>query len=195
MTEGARMAAHLRGLAAAASTVADALEDELAELLGDVLVTLESGGKLMFCGNGGSAADAQHLATEYVVRFRRDGRPLPALALTTDTSLLTAAANDLGFEQIFARQVEALGRPGDLLIIHSTSGKSPNLIEAARAAERVGVRTAALLARGGGALRDVVDRAIVLPLDDGAHAQELQLAIGHAVCDEIDARLRVPHQK
>ncbi|MGH7444275.1 MAG: D-sedoheptulose-7-phosphate isomerase [Longimicrobiales bacterium] len=195
MTESARMAAHLRGLAAAANTVADALEDELAALLGDVLVTLESGGKLMFCGNGGSAADAQHLATEYVVRFRRDGRPLPALALTTDTSLLTAAANDLGFEQIFARQIEALGRPGDLLIIHSTSGRSPNLIEAARAAQRVGVRTAALLARGGGALRDVVDRAIVLPLDDGAHAQELHLAIGHAVCDEIDTRLRVPHQK
>lgn len=195
MTEGARMAAHLRGLAAAASTVADALEEELAELLSDVLVTLESGGKLMFCGNGGSAADAQHLATEYVVRFRRNGRALPALALTTDTSLLTAAANDLGFEQVFARQVEALGRPGDLLIIHSTSGNSPNLIEAARAAQRTGVRTDALLARGGGLLRDVVDRAIVLPLDDGAHAQELQLAIGHAVCDEIDARLRVPPQK
>lgn len=191
MTEGARMAAHLRSLADAASSVADALEDELAGLLSDVLVTLESGGKLMFCGNGGSAADAQHLATEYVVRFRRNGRALAALALTTDTSLLTAAANDLGFEQVFARQVEALGRPGDLLIIHSTSGNSRNLIEAARAAQRTGVRTVALLARGGGDLRDVVDRALVLPLEDGAHAQELQIAIGHAVCDEIDARLRV----
>lgn len=187
------MAAHLRGLAAAATTVADALEPELDALLADVLVTLEGGNKLMFCGNGGSAADAQHLATEYVVRFRRDGRPLPAIALTTDTSLLTAAANDLGFDQVFARQVEALGRPGDLLFLHSTSGNSNNLLEAARAARRVGVRTVALLARGGGALRDMVDRAVVLPLDDGAHAQELHLAIGHAVCEEVDARLRAPH--
>jgi D-sedoheptulose 7-phosphate isomerase len=193
MTEHARMAAHLRGLAAAATAVADALEPELDALLADVLVTLEGGNKLMFCGNGGSAADAQHLATEYVVRFRRDGRPLPAIALTTDTSLLTAAANDLGFDQVFSRQVEALGRPGDLLFLHSTSGNSNNLLEAARAARRVGVRTVALLARGGGALRDVVDRALVLPLDDGAHAQELHLAIGHAVCEEVDARLRSPH--
>ena len=193
MTKTTRMAAHLRGLAAAATTVADAMSAELDELLADVLVTLESGNKLMFCGNGGSAADAQHLATEYVVRFRRDGRPLPALALTTDTSLLTAAANDLGFEQVFARQVEALGRSGDLLFLHSTSGNSANLLEAARAARRVGVRSVALLARGGGALQGLVDRAVVLPLDDGAHAQELQLAIGHAVCDEVDARLRVPN--
>lgn len=186
----AHIADHLRGLATAATETATALEAQLAEVAADVLVTLESGNKLMFCGNGGSAADAQHLATEYVVRFRQDGRALPALALTTDTSLLTAAANDLGFETIFARQVEALGRPGDLLFLHSTSGNSPNLLAAARAARAAGVRTIAMLARGGGALRELVDRAVVLPVDDGAHAQELHLAIGHAVCAEIDARLR-----
>ena len=190
MSASTRMAEHLRGLAAAATEVAASCETQLAELAEDVLATLASGNKLMFCGNGGSAADAQHLATEYVVRFRRNGRALAALALTTDTSLLTAAANDLGFEEVFARQVEALGRPGDLLFLHSTSGNSPNLLAAARAARASGVRTIALLARGGGELRDLVDRALVLPVQDGAHAQELHLAIGHALCEEVDARLR-----
>ena len=95
---------------------------------------LRSGGTLFFCGNGGSAADAQHLAAEYVVRYAANRRPLAAVALTTDSSILTAAGNDLGFEQIFARQVEALCRPADLLILHSTSGQSPNLLAAARAA-------------------------------------------------------------
>lgn len=190
MSARAAVGAHLHGLAEAARASADALASELEAIVDDVARTIEAGGKLMFCGNGGSAADAQHLATEYVVRFRRDGRPLPAMALTTDTSLLTAAANDMGFAEVFARQVEALGRPGDLLFLHSTSGNSPNLLAAARTAKQQGVRTIALLARGGGALRELVDRAVVLPVDDGAHAQELQLAIGHAVCDEIEHRLR-----
>jgi len=178
------------GLADAARQTAEALASEFDGIVDDVATTFDAGGKLMFCGNGGSAADAQHLATEYVVRFRRAGRALPAIALTTDTSLLTAAANDMGFPEIFARQVEALGRAGDLLFLHSTSGNSPNLLQAARSAKDAGVRTIALLARGGGSLRELVDRAIVLPVDDGAHAQELQLAIGHAVCDEIERRLR-----
>jgi len=182
--------AHLLALADAARATAEALAGELDGIVDDVAATLEGGGKLMFCGNGGSAADAQHLATEYIVRFRREGRALPALALTTDTSLLTAAANDLGFVEVFARQIEALGRQGDLLFLHSTSGNSPNLLAAANAAKARGVRTIALLARGGGQLRDLVDRAVVLPLDDGAHAQELHLAIGHAVCDEIERRMR-----
>lgn len=182
--------AHLIGLADAARETAEALASEFDAIVDDVAATFEAGGKLMFCGNGGSAADAQHLATEYVVRFRREGRALPAIALTTDTSLLTAAANDMGFAEVFARQVEALGRPGDLLFLHSTSGNSPNLLQAARSAKDAGVRTIALLARGGGPLRELVDRALVLPVDDGAHAQELQLAIGHAVCDEMERRLR-----
>ncbi|MEJ2186341.1 MAG: SIS domain-containing protein, partial [Gemmatimonadota bacterium] len=150
----------------------------------------QTGGKVMFCGNGGSAADAQHLATEYVVRFRREGRALPALALTTDTSLLTASANDHGFENVFARQVEALGRSGDLLVLHSTSGESENLLHAADAAAQVGVRTVALLARGGGRLRERVDEVLVLPTDAGARAQELQLAIGHIICDIVEERMR-----
>jgi phosphoheptose isomerase len=110
----------------------------LPELVAVAATALAGGGKLMFCGNGGSAADAQHLATEYVVRFRDDRDPLPALALTTDTSLLTAAGNDYGFEHVFARQVLALGRKGDVLFLHSTSGRSPNLLRAAEAAREKG---------------------------------------------------------
>jgi D-sedoheptulose 7-phosphate isomerase len=183
------VARHLRGLSELALQVEQQLSGQIAEVAEQVLRTLNGGHKLLFCGNGGSAADAQHLATEYVVRFRRGRRALPALALTTDTSLLTAAANDLGFEEVFARQVRALAIPGDLLFLHSTSGSSPNLLSAARAARDAGVRTVALLARGGGALRELVDVAVVLPTDEGAHAQEIHLAIGHAICEIVESRL------
>lgn len=185
-------AAHLEGLAALAQRTAQELAGEIAEVAEEVIAALDTGRKLLFCGNGGSAADAQHLATEYVVRFRRERRPLPALALTTDTSLLTAAANDLGFEEVFSRQVLALANSGDILFLHSTSGESPNLLAAARAAREVGVRTVALLARGGGRLRDAVDTALVVPTDNGAHAQEIQLAIGHLICDLVESRLSRP---
>lgn len=192
----AAVAAHLNGLAHAAAEAADALSEQIAAVADLVIDAFGRGNKLLFCGNGGSAADAQHLATEYVVRFRRDRRPLPAVALTTDTSLLTAAANDLGFEQVFARQVQALGRPGDVLFLHSTSGESPNLIAAARAARDAGVVTVAMLARGGGSLLGEVDHAVLLPTTDGAHAQELHLAIGHAICGIADDALRdVPEQQ
>jgi D-sedoheptulose 7-phosphate isomerase len=178
---------HLTGLARAAAHAAAELSDSIGDIADLVVAALERGNKLLFCGNGGSAADAQHLATEYVVRFRRDRRPMPALALTTDTSLLTAAANDLGFEHVFARQVQALGGRGDILFLHSTSGDSENLIAAALAAREVGVVTVGMLARGGGRLREHVDHAIVLPTGDSAHAQELHLAIGHAICGIVDA--------
>jgi len=182
-------AAHLEGLAELAGRVAREMAGEIAETAELVLHALVGGGKLMFCGNGGSAADAQHLAAEYVVRFRRARLPFSAIALTTDTSVLTAAANDFGFEQVFARQVRALGRPGDVLFLHSTSGESRNLLEAARAAAAAQVRTVALLARGGGPLRELVDRALVVPTDSVAHAQEIHLAIGHAICEIVESRL------
>lgn len=177
---------HFRGLAETAERAAAVAEDvsRVVALAADVL---RGGGKLMFCGNGGSAADAQHLATEYVVRFRRNRQPLAAIALTTDTSLLTAGGNDYGFDAIFERQVRALGRPGDVLFLHSTSGESENLLTAARAAREIGVHTVALLARGGGRLAKAVDVPIIVPTDNGAHAQELHLAIGHAVCDLVEA--------
>ena len=176
----------LKAMAELAGRIADELAPLAAELGVVVVDTLASGRKLLFCGNGGSAADAQHLAAEYVVRFGRRRGSLPALALTTDTSVLTAGANDFGFEQVFARQIEGLGEPGDLLVLHSTSGESPNLVEAARTARGRGLKTAALLARGGGALRDEVDLAIVIPTDETARAQEMHLAIGHAVAEWVD---------
>lgn len=156
----------------------------------EVLGALRGGRKLLFCGNGGSAADAQHLAAEYVVRFRASGPPLAALALTTDSSVLTAAANDLGFDQLFARQVDALAGPGDVLFLHSTSGESENLIQAAQMARTRGVRTVGLLARGGGRLAGEVDFALVVPTEETALAQEVHLALGHEVCERVEAVLR-----
>lgn len=176
---------HFRGLAETA-TRAEVVADDVARAVAVTLAALRGGGKLMFCGNGGSAADAQHLATEYVVRFRRNRAPLAAIALTTDTSLLTAGGNDYGFDAIFERQVRALGRRGDVLFLHSTSGESANLLTAAQAARELGIQTVALLARGGGRLAKVVDLPIILPTDNGAHAQELHLAIGHAICDLVE---------
>ena len=165
---------------------ADELAAEASELARRVLEILQGGGTLYFCGNGGSAADSQHLAAEYVVRFARERAALPAVALTTDTSILTAGGNDFGFESVFRRQVEALARPGDLLILHSTSGNSPNLLEAAEAARAEGVATVALLAKGGGRLRERVDFAVVVPTDETARAQEVHLALQHIVCEVVD---------
>jgi D-sedoheptulose 7-phosphate isomerase len=178
--------AQLADLSALSARVSETLAAPAAELAARVLATLRGGGKLLFCGNGGSAADAQHLAAEYVVRFARHRGALPAIALTTDTSILTAGANDYGFEAVFERQVRALGRPGDLLVLHSTSGESPNLLTAADAAREVGVTTVALLARGGGRLRERVDVALVVPTDTTARAQEIQLTLGHIVCDLVE---------
>ncbi len=178
--------AELRATAELATRTADTLSGAVAELAVMVVETLASGGRLLFCGNGGSAADAQHLAAEYVVRFGRQREALPALALTADACVLTASGNDFGFEEVFARQIEGLGAPGDLLVLHSTSGASPNLSRAAAAARARGVRSVALLASGGGTLKDEVDLAIVLPTENTARAQEIQLAIGHAVAEWVD---------
>ena len=182
--------AQVRELAELAAAVAGselcAQVDAVAALAIDAL---RGGGCLFFCGNGGSAADAQHLAAEYVVRFRRERRALAAVALTTDTSVLTAGGNDYGYQAVFARQIEALGRAGDVLFLHSTSGESENLLLAADAARARGVRTVAFLAKGGGRLRERVDHAVVVPTDSTAHAQELHLALGHAVCELVDRAL------
>lgn len=176
----------LRALSELALAVGQECASDLEVVVTLVRDTLARGGRLFFCGNGGSAADAQHLAAEYVVRFRRSRKALPAMALTTDTSVLTAGANDFGFETVFARQVEALGREGDLLLLHSTSGNSENLLRAAEAARARGMGTVAFLARDGGRLREMVDRALVVPTDDTARAQELHLALGHVVCELVE---------
>lgn len=179
----------LEELADLATRVADTMAPELERAYTMVRATVDRGGTLLFCGNGGSAADAQHLATEYVVRYQRTRRAYPAIALTTDTSLLTAAGNDLGFEQVFSRQVEALGKKGDLLIIHSTSGTSPNVVKAAETALALGVDVLAFLARDGGALKKLATHSVVIPTTRTDRAQELHICIEHIICDMIDRTL------
>jgi D-sedoheptulose 7-phosphate isomerase len=183
---GRAAASRLHELAALATSVADELSEEIAGAAAMVRDTLASGGTLFFCGNGGSAADAQHLATEYVVRYMRQRRALPAIALTTDSSLLTAAANDLGFEHVFERQIEALVKHGDLLVIHSTSGNSPNVIHAARAARNKGAQVLALSAGDGGALKAAADLTILVPTSRTDRAQEIHLCIQHAICELVE---------
>ena len=189
-TDTGGASAQLRELADLAAAVAESPLCSEIEAVAEVAVAaLADGHSLFFCGNGGSAADAQHLAAEYVVRFRRERRALAALALTTDSSVLTAGANDYGFATVFARQVEALGREGDVLFLHSTSGESENLLLAADAARDRGMRTIALLAKGGGPLRERVEQALVVPTSSIARAQEVQLAIGHVICELVDRAL------
>lgn len=155
-----------------------------------VVDTLRAGGKLLVCGNGGSAADAQHFAAELTGRFRCERRPYPALSLATDSSALTAIANDYGYEQVFARQVAALASPGDLLIGISTSGESPNIVQAFAQAGEVGCAKLGLLGQGGGAARALCDVAVVVPANDTARIQELHTTIGHILCEAVDRGLR-----
>jgi D-sedoheptulose 7-phosphate isomerase len=190
MMTASRVAISLRTLASLAERTADQSEKIIA-LAHRYAATLRGGGTLFFAGNGGSAADAQHLATEYIVRYsgQEDRGPLAAIALTTDSSLLTAAGNDLGFEQIFARQVTGLCRPGDLLVLHSTSGNSPNLLAAARAARAGGITVLAFLGAGGGALRDLVDDAFVVDSGETSHIQEIHLALEHIIVGLVEQEL------
>jgi D-sedoheptulose 7-phosphate isomerase len=179
----------LRELATTAERVATELGPTMERALEMVQSTVARGGTLFFCGNGGSAADAQHMATEYVVRYMRNRRAYPAIALTTDTSLLTAAGNDIGFENVFARQVEALAKSGDLLIIHSTSGNSPNVLRAAESARAKGVQVLAFSARDGGALKALADHNVIIPTTRTDRAQELHLCIEHVICDAVEKTL------
>ena len=171
----------------AARTAGDA--EALQRIAALFVATLKGGGTLYFAGNGGSAADAQHIATEYVVRYARDRRALAAIALTTDTSLLTAAANDIGFDNIFARQVEALCRRGDLLVLHSTSGKSENLLRAAKAAKAKRISVIAFLGKDGGTLKEAVDDAYLVRSDVTSEIQETHLAIEHLIVEVVEAEL------
>jgi D-sedoheptulose 7-phosphate isomerase len=179
----------LKELADLAQKLSASIGPDLERALTMVRDTVRGGGTLMFCGNGGSAADAQHIATEYVVRYTRNRRAYPAIALTTDTSLLTAAGNDLGFENIFARQVEALAKPGDLLVIHTTSGNSTNLLRAAEAARAKKVAVLALSARDGGKIKAIATHTVVVPTDRTDRAQEMHLCIQHIICDQVEREL------
>jgi D-sedoheptulose 7-phosphate isomerase len=150
---------------------------------------LRSGGKILFCGNGGSAADAQHLAAEFVGRFILDRQALPAIALTTDSSILTAVGNDYGFEQVFSRQIQALGRPGDVTIGISTSGQSPNVIAAMREARKKGLKSIGLAGKDGGALAKCVDIPIIIPSQNTARIQECHITVGHLICELVEKDL------
>ncbi|MCM2272154.1 MAG: D-sedoheptulose 7-phosphate isomerase [candidate division Zixibacteria bacterium] len=167
--------------------VGSQLIDRIAEA-GEILIAaLERGNKILLCGNGGSAADAQHIAAELTGRFlKTNRRPLPAIALTTDTSALTAVGNDFGFDHIFSRQLQALGSQGDILVAISTSGNSANVLAAVTAAAALGLNTLALTGGNGGKLKEVADIALVMPSSHTPHIQEMHILIAHILCDLID---------
>jgi D-sedoheptulose 7-phosphate isomerase len=161
--------------------------DSLAEAFDEVVRVLRKGGKLLIIGNGGSAADAQHLAAELVNRYRRDRPPLPAIALTTDTSNLTSIGNDSDFRYVFARQIEALGRSEDLLLAITTSGNSENVLDGLRQAKAMGIRTLALTGGGGGRAREMADYAICVSFSDQTpRIQETLLLVEHLLCEYIE---------
>ena len=159
------------------------------EAAGLIIMCLRAGGKLLFFGNGGSAADAQHLAAEFVGRFVRERAGLSAIALTTDSSILTAVGNDYGFDQIFARQVQALGRPGDVAIAISTSGNSPNIIEGVKAARKGYLKTIGLSGKDGGLLAAEADVVITIASTSTARIQECHITIGHLLCELTEEAL------
>jgi D-sedoheptulose 7-phosphate isomerase len=166
-----------------------ALAGAFAGLVGACVQSIRGGGKLMFFGNGGSAGDAQHLATELTIRYKIDRAAIAAIALTTDTSALTAAGNDFGFDKIFARQIEALGRAGDVAIAISTSGKSPNVIAALRQAKAMKLVTGALCGKGGGDLAGLADHLLVVPSDTTARIQEMHITLGQMLCGALEIEL------
>lgn len=148
---------------------------------------LDNGSKILFCGNGGSAADSQHLAAELIGRFQKERRSLASIALTTDTSILTAVGNDYGFDDIFARQVEGLGRTGDVLIGISTSGNSKNVVKAVEKAKDIGMHTFAFTGEGGGALKHLCDLTLAIPSKVTARIQEMHILVGHIICELVEA--------
>jgi D-sedoheptulose 7-phosphate isomerase len=193
-----RFDAHLHRHLEVARTARETLGPVVAEAAALVICALESGHKVLLCGNGGSAADAQHIAAELTGRYEVPGRrALPALALSTDSSAVTAISNDLGFEQVFARQIQALGQAGDVLVGISTSGCSPNVVAAVSCAKLLGLKTIGLLGRDGGDLRTLVDLPIVVQSPDTPHIQEMHITIGHVLCGLVDDAFQTndpPHQ-
>lgn len=162
------------------------LQEALQDAKTRALSVLRNGNKLLFAGNGGSAAEAQHMAAEYVSRFKFDRPGLAAIALTTDTSILTAIGNDYGYDNVFSRQIEAIGRPGDLLFLSSTSGRSPNVLKALSAARQTGVATVLLTGGRYQAMETPPDVLIVVPSVVTARVQEMHLVLGHCICEFVE---------
>ncbi|MFQ5482101.1 MAG: SIS domain-containing protein [Nitrospinaceae bacterium] len=181
-----KIQAILRESAELKRKVADTLTPDIARAAGQLRECLEGGGRVFLMGNGGSAADAQHIAAELIGRFKRERGPLPALALTVDTSALTAIGNDYGFEHVFSRQIEGLAHKGDVVIAISTSGNSENVIRGVQAAHTQGAFTLGLLGRDGGKLKDLVRLPLVVPAADTARIQEVHITIGHILCELLE---------
>ncbi len=187
-----RMSAHFRDSVAALQESSQALADPTAQGVELLFATLANNGKILACGNGGSAADAQHFIAELVGRFERERLPLAGIALNTDTSIMTAVGNDYGYEHVFERQVLALGQPGDVLVAISTSGNSTNVALSIEAAHERDMRVIALSGKGGGAFNDLLgpeDIHLCVPHDRTMRIQEVHIVLLHALCDGIDALL------
>jgi D-sedoheptulose 7-phosphate isomerase len=189
-----RVVAQLQESADLKLRVAEVCTNQILRASEIIAARLCRGGKLLLCGNGGSAADSQHLASEFVnILTKKNSRPpMAAVALTTDTSVLTAWGNDFGFEHVFERQVLALGRPEDVLLVITTSGRSENVIRAVNAASKVGMATVGLLGQGGGTVTPLVDVAITVPSDDVQRIQESHITIGHILCDLVERMVFQP---
>ena len=169
----------------------DSLESEFTQLVDLCTTAIKNGNKIMFFGNGGSASDAQHLATELTIRFKDDRAPIAGLALTTDTSALTAAGNDYGFDYIFSRQLEALGNEGDVAIGLSTSGNSPNVLNALKSAKEKGISTVGFSGKDGGKMSEACDLLLVVPSNTTARIQEMHITIGHMLCAALEQNLNL----
>ena len=163
--------------------------EKLAMMCKIITESLKAGGKLLICGNGGSAADSQHLAAEFVGRFMKERQALAAIALTTDTSIMTAIANDYSYDVIFKRQVEALGNKGDVFLGLSTSGNSPNVLLAAEEAKRKEMKVLSLLGKEGGKIKDISDVAFIIPSSSTPRIQEKHIMVGHLICEEVEVRM------
>jgi len=160
------------------------------EIAADLIAkSLTSGGTIFWCGNGGSAADSQHIAAEFVGRFKKDRRPLRSIALTTDSSVLTCVANDYSYEEVFSRQLNALGRDGDILVAITTSGKSENIKQALIQAQNMGIKTIGLLGNKGGECKDYSDVSLIVPSDITARIQETHILIEHLLCELVEHKL------
>ena len=165
------------------------IEESVVSASGLINNSIKSGGKLMLCGNGGSAADSQHIAAELVGRFIKDRRPLPAIALSTDTSAITCISNDYGYEYIFSRQVESLGNEADVLLAISTSGNSNNIVEAIKTAKQKKLKVIGLLGKDGGVIKEMCDIPIIVPSDVTARIQEVHIFLGHFFCLMLEKSL------
>lgn len=184
-----RIERHFKRHAEVMEAVATVLTPAISDSVTAIVAALNTGSKVLILGNGGSAADAQHFAAEFVGRFLRERRALPAIALTTDTSLLTAVGNDFGFDQIFKRQVEALAQSGDVVIGISTSGHSANVALAMATAQQLGCKTIGLLGRDGGIIAPLSDIQLTVPVQETPHIQEAHITIIHLICDLVEQQM------